>query len=84
LDHQGNVYVAGGWNPIDNVEVSRNKAGIYIFSPKGDHIGFIPIPENAVTNCCFGGAKGNVLFITAGKTLYKINTNVIEANKDEL
>jgi len=67
--HSGFLYVAAGLNLHESI----NKAGIYVIDPKtSTQVGFIPIPEDTVTNCCIGGKNGEFLFVTAGKTLFKI------------
>jgi gluconolactonase len=73
LDSRGNLYVTAGLNtPNPPAESGPAKAGVYIFSPDGRQIGFIPIPEDAVTNCTFGDPDLKTLYITAGKTLFRI------------
>lgn len=47
--------------------------GVYIYSPAGELLGHIPVPE-VVSNVCFGGANGDDLFITASTSLYRIRT----------
>ena len=42
-----------------------------IFDPEGKKIGFIPTPETP-TNCVFGGTDRKMLYVTAGKSLYRI------------
>jgi gluconolactonase len=62
IDLDGNLYLA-------------RTDGIYIYSAEGTPIDFIPIPERT-TNVTFGhGETENFLFITAGKSLYKIKIN---------
>ncbi len=39
-------------------------------------LGFISIPEDAVTNCTFGDPDLKTLYITAGKTLFRIRLNI--------
>jgi len=65
IDLDGNLYLARpGYTP-----------GIYIYSPEGVRLGFISTPEQP-TNVTFGhGETENFLFITAGKSLYKIKIN---------
>lgn len=65
LDERGNLYCAAG---------SGREGGIYIFSPEGKQLGFIPVPETP-TNCTFGGQDRKLLYITAGKSLYRIPMN---------
>jgi gluconolactonase len=77
LDSLGNLYVAAGLNtPNPPAEGGPATAGVYIFSPAGKQIGFIPISEDAVTNCTFGDPDLKTLYITAGKTLFRIRLNV--------
>ena len=38
-----------------------------MFSPDGELTEFIPIPEDTVTNCAFGGPDLKTLYVTAGK-----------------
>jgi gluconolactonase len=39
-------------------------------------IDFMPIPRDETTNCGFGGADMQTLFVTAGGTLWAIRTKV--------
>ena len=56
MDSAGNLWTSG-------------RGGIYVFSPKGQHIGFLPI-SGRVSNCAFG----------PGRTLYVTNdTQVVRA-----
>jgi gluconolactonase len=36
----------------------------------------IPIPEDPITNDTFGGPDMKTLYVTAGKTLFKIRTEI--------
>lgn len=65
IDLNGNLYLTRqGDNP-----------GIHIFSPEGTKLDYIKTPENP-TNLTFGrGETENILFITAGKSLYRIRVN---------
>ncbi|MCH2369200.1 MAG: SMP-30/gluconolactonase/LRE family protein [Pirellulales bacterium] len=76
MDSKGNLYVTAGANrkyPNQNLD---NPAGVYVFSPEGKLEGVIRVPEDMVTNCCFGGSDMKTLFITAGKTLWQVRTKV--------
>jgi gluconolactonase len=76
LDSRGNLYVAAGLNtPNPPAEGGPAKAAVYIFSPTGKQLGLIPIPEDAVTNCTFGDPDLKTLYITAGKTLFRVRLN---------
>ncbi len=55
LDREGNIYATAG---------KGNLSGIYVFSPTGEHLAFIPTP-GAPTNCVFGGGvEANTLYVT--------------------
>jgi gluconolactonase len=50
-------------------------AGVYVFTSEGKLQGVIPVPEPP-TNVEFGGADRTTLYITAGKSLYRIATTM--------
>ncbi|HET6485777.1 MAG TPA: SMP-30/gluconolactonase/LRE family protein [Spirochaetia bacterium] len=58
LDTDGNIWTSAG-------------AGVHCYTPAGDLVVRIPIPE-AVSNVAFGGPKRNRLFITGFTSLYSI------------
>jgi gluconolactonase len=66
VDEQGNLYLVG--------------KGVTIYSPAGEIIEKIDVPENWTANITFGGKKGQTLFITASKSVYTIEMNVKGAN----
>jgi gluconolactonase len=74
MDRQGRLYVAAGLNkpnpPYETAD--KLKGGVYILSPEGKLLEFIPIPVDEVTNCAFGGADLKTLFVTAGGTLWSV------------
>ena len=77
VDREGNVYAAAGLIQRRGTdETLDTKAGIHVFSPAGRLIDFIPIPEDLVTNCAFGGPGDSTLYVTSGKTLYKLPAKV--------
>jgi gluconolactonase len=57
---------------------SKEAAGIYFFGPDGKKIGFLPTPEDP-NNCCFAGTDRQTLYITAGKSLYRIKLSLTGA-----
>jgi gluconolactonase len=75
-DAKGRLYVAGGRNkpnpPFEPDE--ERKGGIYVLSPGGMLLTFLPVPTDEVTNCAFGGEDLKTLYITGGGTLYSIRT----------
>lgn len=65
LDIHGNIYLTAG---------EGDTAGIYIFSPTGNQLGFIQVPE-ICGNCTFGGDDLKTLYIAASTSLYSIRLN---------
>jgi gluconolactonase len=51
------------------------RGGVYVFSPEGKMLATIPTPE-VPTNVEFGGADRKTLYITAGKSLYRVRTTI--------
>ncbi len=62
LDEQGNVYVTG-------------PRGVWVFSPEGEHIGTIEVPES-VGNVNWGGDDWQTLYIPASTSLYRVRMKV--------
>jgi gluconolactonase len=62
LDERGNVWVTG-------------PGGVCVFSPEGEHIGTVEVPES-VGNLNWGGPDWNWLFIPASSSVYRIQTKV--------
>jgi dipeptidyl aminopeptidase/acylaminoacyl peptidase len=65
VDTEGNIWATAE---------TGDKTGVYIFSPKGKQLGFVPTPETA-TNCVFGDADRKTLYITAGRSVYRVRTD---------
>ena len=63
-DENGNIWSSAGW-------VGDGYDGVHCFSPEGDRIGQIKLPE-ICSNVCFGGTKRNQLFMTASQSLYSV------------
>ena len=77
IDTQGNLYASAGMNQLRGTsETLETKTGIYVISPEGKLLKFIPIPEDFITNNAFGGSDMKTLYVTAGKTLYKVRTEI--------
>ncbi|MDP9324540.1 MAG: SMP-30/gluconolactonase/LRE family protein [Acidobacteriota bacterium] len=77
IDTQGNLYASAGLNQLRGTsETLDTKAGIYVISPAGTLLKFIPIPEDLITNNAFGGPDMKTLYVTAGKTLYSIRMEI--------
>ncbi len=62
VDVKGNVYSTGS-------------GGVWIFSPTGELLDKINVPENA-TNVAWGDKDYKTLYITAGNSVYRIPLNV--------
>jgi gluconolactonase len=62
VDRDGRVYCTG-------------PGGIWVFDPSGVRIGVLPVPVLA-RNLAFGGAGLSTLYITAGDSLYCLDTKV--------
>ncbi len=77
IDSEGNLYVAAGLNRLRGTsETLDTVAGIHVFSPSGELLEHIPIPEDSITNAAFGGDDLRTLYVTAGKTLFSIRTDI--------
>jgi gluconolactonase len=50
-------------------------AGVYLFTPDGKKVGVVPTPEDP-SNCCFAGPGSKTLYVTAGKSLYRVELSV--------
>jgi gluconolactonase len=62
LDERGNVWATAG-------------AAVHCIAPDGRRLGSLALPEPA-SNVCFGGERGNRLFITASESLYAVFVRV--------
>jgi gluconolactonase len=63
-DVEGNLYVAVR---------AQSRPGIAVYNPEGKELGFISTGEELPTNVGFGrGEESDVLYVTSGKSLYKI------------
>jgi gluconolactonase len=77
LDERGNLWIAAGiLLPRHAGETDDVPAGVYVITPKGELLGRIPIPEDVCTNLAFGGRERKELYVTAGKTIFKIPVGV--------
>jgi len=77
IDSEGNLYASAGMGQLrGSSETLDTKTGIYIISPRGELVKFIPIAEDYITNNAFGGPDMKTLYVTAGKTLYKVRTDI--------
>jgi gluconolactonase len=63
-DVDGNIWAGMGW-------VGAGYDGVHIFTPAGERIGQILLPE-ICANLCFGGPRRNRLFMAASQSLYSL------------
>jgi gluconolactonase len=77
LDMKGNLWIAAGINsPRTPNETADVPTGVYVMTSKGELLGRIPISEDVITNLAFGGPDKKTLYVTAGKTVYKVPVSV--------
>jgi len=77
IDTEGNIYAAAGLNKRRGTsETLDTRPGIHVISPQGRLLHYYPILEDTVTNCAFGGSDMKTLYVTAGKTLFEIRTDI--------
>ena len=65
-DVDGNLWC--GWGMMASLD------GVRVFTPQGEPIGHIALPERCA-NVCFGGKKRNRLFMAAAHSLYALYVN---------
>ena len=75
-DRDGRIWCSVGWG-------DSNENGVRCYSPAGELIGKIHIPET-VANVCFGGQQRNRLYICGSTSLYAVYTSVQGAMKPYL
>jgi len=87
VDVEGNLYVAAGLSHVPPpgalpgarawpAAALKTKTGVYVISPAGKLLKFIPIPEDIISNTAFGGPDMKTLYVTSGKTVFKVRTSV--------
>lgn len=72
-DTAGRIWCSVGWG-------DPNEDGVRCYTPEGDLLGKIHIPET-VANLCFGGQQRNRLYICGSTSLYAVYTGVQGAMK---
>jgi len=77
VDRDGRIYIAAGrWMPSPPNETIEMKGGIYVLNSDGRLVDFIPVIIDEVTNLCFAGKELDVLYVTAGHTLFSVQMKV--------
>jgi gluconolactonase len=72
-DTAGRLWCSVGWG-------DPNEDGVRCYTPDGDLLGKIHIPET-VANLCFGGQQRNRLYICGSSSLYAVYTSAQGAMK---
>jgi gluconolactonase len=73
LDELGHLWIAAGiLFPRHAGETADVPPGVYVITPTGELMGHIPILEDVCTNLAFGGPGRKTLYVTSGKTVYKV------------
>ena len=81
VDVDGNVWCGYGSNGRAGVS-SQALDGVRVLDAAGRAIGHVHLPERCA-NLCFGGAKGNRLFMAASHSLYALYVNTRGAEWDD-
>ncbi|MBW3539632.1 MAG: SMP-30/gluconolactonase/LRE family protein [Planctomycetes bacterium] len=77
VDVEGTLYIAAGIaRPRGPHETTDVPPGIWVLTPAGEVRGRIPILEDVLTNVTFGGEDLQTLYVTAGKTLFRVRVGV--------
>jgi gluconolactonase len=63
-DMDGNIWAGAGW-------AGAGYDGVHCYSPEGELLGKIHLPEPC-SNLCFGGRKKKRLFMTCGQSIYSL------------
>ena len=73
LDTAGRIWCSAGWG-------DPNENGVRCYTPEGELLGKIHIPET-VANLCFGGQQRNRLYICGQTSIYALYTSAQGAMK---
>ena len=77
VDSEGTLYIAAGIAHARTAHETLDvPPGVYVIRPDGTSLGRIPVYEDVITNCSWGGPDLRTLFITAGKTIYQASVEV--------
>ncbi len=77
LDAAGNLYIAAGLHKTRGTsETLDTRPGIHVLTPQGKLVAFVETPEDTITNCAFGGADFRTLYVTCGRFLLSLPTQL--------
>jgi gluconolactonase len=74
-DVAGNLWCGFGSNGVPGADPAALD-GVRVYNPAGQPIGHIHLPERCA-NVCFGGTKGNRLFMAASHSVYALHVNTM-------
>jgi gluconolactonase len=74
VDEHGNLWCGFGSNGSPSAK-AEELDGVMVYNPQGKAIGHIRLPERCA-NLCFGGTKGNRLFMASCHSLYSLHVEV--------
>jgi gluconolactonase len=72
-DVAGNLWCGFGSNGAPGADPAALD-GVRVYNPSGQPIGHVHLPERCA-NVCFGGTKGNRLFMAASHSVYALHVN---------
>lgn len=77
IDAEGNLYIAAGLHKLRGTsETLDTRPGIHVVSPRGELVAFRETPEDTITNCAFGGPDLRTLYVTCGRKLVSLRTDI--------
>jgi gluconolactonase len=72
VDSEGSLFVCAGIRqPRTHAETTLYAPGVYVFGRDRRPLGMVPVPDDLITNCCFGDDDLRTLYITAGRTVFR-------------
>ena len=77
IDAEGNLYVAAGLHATrETSETLDTRPGIHVISPAGKLVAYRETPVDTITNCTFGDHDLRTLYVTCGKYLVSMRTQI--------
>ena len=77
IDAEGNLYVAAGLHATrETSETLDTRPGIHVISPAGELVAYRETPVDTITNCTFGDNDLRTLYVTCGKYLVSMRTQI--------
>lgn len=77
VDAAGNLYIAAGLHKTRGTsETLDTRPGIHVLTPQGKLVALVETPEDTITNCAFGGPDHRTLYVTCGRFLLSLPTQI--------